>query len=280
MMQDTVTTIGNSLIQHGPNSNRVYLMKLDANDLPGLTSELELLTQKHGYTKIFAKVPAPHKELFLACEYECEGLIPGFYRGETDAVFLGKFLAPERYTRCDWDGINSIIAMALAKRAKPVADVPDGYRLRHADRDDGVALAELYGNVFASYPFPINNPAYVAETMQQHVRYFVAERDGVIVAAASCEMDPDSLNVEMTDFATRPTHCSKGLAANLLLFMEREMRRLGMRTLYTIARAISPGMNIAFARCGYSYGGTLVNNTQIAGSIESMNLWHRDIDAN
>jgi hypothetical protein len=46
--------------------------------------------------------------------------------------------------------------------------------------------------------------------------------------------------------------------------------------LYTIARAISVGMNITFARCGYDFGGTLVNNTQIAGRIESMNVWYKN----
>ena len=277
-MTDTITTVGNSLIRHGPNSDRVYLMKLDTNDLPWLTSKLDMLTQQHGYTKIFAKVPVPHEKAFRGCGYEREGLIPRFYRGETAAAFLGKVLAPERAARCDWKGIKSIVAMAIAKRGEPVVSLPDGYRLRSARPGDADALAELYGNVFASYPFPIQDPTYVAETMQQHVRYFVAEQDEEIVAAAASEMDPDNLNVEMTDFATRPAHRGRGLAGNLLLFMETKMRRQGMRTLYTIARAISPGINITFARCGYEHGGTLVNNTQISGSIESMNLWYRSLE--
>ncbi len=53
------------------------------------------------------------------------------------------------------------------------------------------------------------------------------------------------------------------------------MAKRGIATLYTIARAISPSMNITFAKCGYAFGGTLINNTQISGSIESMNLWHK-----
>ncbi|MFH1725408.1 MAG: putative beta-lysine N-acetyltransferase, partial [Elusimicrobiota bacterium] len=46
----------------------------------------------------------------------------------------------------------------------------------------------------------------------------------------------------------------------------------------TIARAVSFGMNIAFARVGYSFGGTLWNNTNISGNIESMNIWHKRLD--
>ena len=56
------------------------------------------------------------------------------------------------------------------------------------------------------------------------------------------------------------------------------MARRGMRTAYTIARAVSPGMNITFARLGYQFSGTLINNTQISGAIESMNIWHKPLD--
>jgi hypothetical protein len=57
--------------------------------------------------------------------------------------------------------------------------------------------------------------------------------------------------------------------------MEREMKRLGMLTTYTIARALSPGMNITFAKMGYNYAGTLKNNCNISGCIESMNVWYK-----
>jgi putative beta-lysine N-acetyltransferase len=88
-------------------------------------------------------------------------------------------------------------------------------------------------------------------------------------------MDKENRNAEMTDFATLPEHLGNGLAVHLLNFMEPEMQKRGIATLYTIARAISPGMNITFAKCGYIFGGTLINNTQISGSIESMNLWYK-----
>jgi beta-lysine N6-acetyltransferase len=36
-------------------------------------------------------------------------------------------------------------------------------------------------------------------------------------------------------------------------------------------------MNKTFAALGYRYGGTLVNNTQICGDLESMNVWHKPL---
>jgi putative beta-lysine N-acetyltransferase len=81
----------------------------------------------------------------------------------------------------------------------------------------------------------------------------------------------------MTDFATHPDWLGHGLAVQLLDVMEDHMTERGICTAYTIARAISPGMNITFAKLGYQFGGCLVNNTNISGRIESMNIWHKPL---
>ena len=274
-MSDTLEKIGSSQIQHGADNNRIYLMKLDPADLPGITAQLDALAAKKGYTKIFAKVPAPCAPAFIATGYCREGTIPEFYNGETDAAFLGKFIDPTREITPQRDEIEKIITLAQSKNNSSIKPLPDGYTLRPAVEKDADELAAVYKQVFASYPFPIHDPDYLIETMRSHVCYFVAEKDGKIAGAASGEMDKGNRNAEMTDFATLPEHLGNGLAVHLLKFMEPEMKKLGIATLYTIARAISPGMNITFAKCGYAFGGTLINNTQISGSIESMNLWHK-----
>jgi beta-lysine N6-acetyltransferase len=275
-MSDILEKTGNSQIQHGPDNNRIYLMKLDPSDLPGIVEQLDTLAAEKGYTKIFAKVPAPHAAAFTAGGYRREGRIPQFYNGETDAAFLGKFIDPAREITPQRDEIEQIIALAQSRHGRPGDALPDGYTLRPAAEADAEELAAVYREVFASYPFPIHDPDYLIETMRSHVCYFVAEKDGKIAAASSGEMDKENRNAEMTDFATLPDHLGNGLAVHLLKFMEPEMQTRGIKTLYTIARAISPGMNITFAKCGYIFGGTLINNTQISGSIESMNLWYKN----
>jgi putative beta-lysine N-acetyltransferase len=274
-MSDTLEKIGGSQIQHGPDNNRIYLMKLDPSDLPGLTAQLAALAAEKGYTKIFAKVPAPCAPSFIEQGYCREGTIPEFYNGDTDAAFLGKFIDPRREIDPRRDEIEKIIALAQSKNGRLEKPLPDGYILRPAVEADAAELAQVYRQVFASYPFPIHDPDYLIETMRSHVCCFVAEKDGKIAAAASGEMDQENRNAEMTDFATLPEHLGNGLAVHLLKFMEPEMKRRGIATLYTIARAVSPGINITFSKCGYIFGGTLINNTQISGAIESMNLWYR-----
>jgi putative beta-lysine N-acetyltransferase len=113
--------------------------------------------------------------------------------------------------------------------------------------------------------------------MLDHIVYFGIEIDKRFIALSSAEMDTVSKNVEMTDFATLPKFRGSNLSGLLLVAMEKEMRSRGIQTAYTIARAISPGINMTFAKAGYTYGGRLINNTNISGQIESMNVWYKSL---
>jgi putative beta-lysine N-acetyltransferase len=141
--------------------------------------------------------------------------------------------------------------------------------------EDASLMAELYRQVFATYPFPIHDETYLRQTMETNVIYFgIWEEDGLI-ALASAEIDRSGKNAEMTDFATRPDCRGRGLANYLLAQAEAAAEKLGIKTAYTIARAYSAGMNITFARNGYTFSGTLTHNTQISGKLESMNVWYK-----
>jgi beta-lysine N6-acetyltransferase len=113
--------------------------------------------------------------------------------------------------------------------------------------------------------------------MAQGVRYFCVRIGETIAAVSSAEVHAGEGNVEMTDFATLPEYRGRGLSGYLLGRMEAAMRTAGIRTAYTIARAASLPMNLVFARAGYAYGGTLVNNTGICGGLESMHVWHKPL---
>ena len=54
---DTIEKFGNSVIQHGKNNNRIYLMKLSKKDTPSIIERLDDLALTNHYTKIFAKIP-------------------------------------------------------------------------------------------------------------------------------------------------------------------------------------------------------------------------------
>jgi putative beta-lysine N-acetyltransferase len=277
MSNDKIEKAGRSLIQHGKASDRIYLMKLDKGDLPGLISKLEDLAEKNSYGKIFAKIPENASEVFLENGYVKEAAIPGFYKGEETGVFLGKFLKEKRARDERSDLIKEVLRVSAEKAGEKREEKGNDltYTVRQATPADIAEMGSIYGEVFRSYPFPIHDTQYLLDTMKSHVKYYAACKGEGLVAVSSAEMDRNSKNAEMTDFATLPEFRKKGLAGRLLSFMDESMRDEGMRTVYTIARAVSFGMNITFAKNGYDYAGTLVNNTNIAGSIESMNVWYK-----
>ena len=277
-MFDTLETIDNSLVQHGPMNQRIYLMKLYGQDVPDVIFKMDVLAKQQGYTKIFAKVPLQVKPLFEPFGYVQEARVPGFYHGEIDAVFLGKFLNEARKNDARQAEIDSILEVASNKKENQKPLPQDGLTIHAAGTNDADALAEVFKAVFESYPFPIHDPAYLRETMASHIQYFYVADGEKMVAVSSAEMDESAENVEMTDFATLSDYRGKGLAQRLLGHMEEQMGRRGIRTAYTIARALSTGMNVTFARGGYTHGGTLINNTNICGQIESMNVWYKPLN--
>jgi putative beta-lysine N-acetyltransferase len=275
-MNDAICRFGGSTYQHGPLNDRIYLMKLSPEDVPGIIYFFEDLSDKSGYSKIFVKVPASVRTGFLSRGYHVEARITGLYRCEEDGFFMARYLDDRRGLEPDMDRIREIIRESIQKAEEcRRKDLPDGYSLQACGGDDAGEIADLYGRVFESYPFPIHDAGYIRETMEDNFLYFAAMYDGKIVAVASTEMNRQDKNVEMTDFATDPSHTGLNLAGHLLERMELEMKKEGMGVAFTICRALSVPINITFARAGYRYGGTLLNNTNICGSFESMNVWYK-----
>lgn len=277
MHTDRIDNLLGAVIQHGPSSNRIYIMHTGTASPAQLVKEVDRLGEQKGYTKIFAKVPASASRVFLDNGYVTEAEIPGFFNGRETAHFLARYLDRKRSCIHDRDTINGIIASAKAAQVKSLPPLPEKFRLQLCRPDNATEMSNIYRTVFPTYPFPIDNPEYLCQTMKSHIAYFSAASNEETVALASSEMDIEHENVEMTDFATLPSWRGHNLAGQLLKLMEQEMRHRKIKTAYTIARAISAGMNITFGRAGYTFSGTLVNNTNISGCIESMNVWYKPL---
>lgn len=279
-MFDKIEKVGDSLIQHGKNNNRIYLMKLAKKDYPAILKKMDLLATENNYTKIFSKIPEWAFKSFQADGYVKEAYIPNYYNGKSDTYFFSKFIDHSR-SMLDPQAsalIDKNIKVALSRQGKPVLiqmDTP--YRFKFISEKDIPQLTHLYKTVFKAYPFPIFDEEYLKKTMNEHVVYFGIFSGEQLIAASSAEMDINAKNAEMTDFATDPKFTGNNLSLILLREMEAEMRKRKIRTAYTIARSYSPGMNITFAKLDYQYSGTLINNTHISDKIESMNVWYKSL---
>ena len=278
-MYDKISTVGESVIQHGKSNDRIYLMELAGGDVPDIINELENLCVEKSYSKIIAKVPEEKVHIFEENGYLQEAHIPGYYNGKSNAAIVAKYFNRERQRENNQELINEILSLARKKARKNfvASDVAPLSIGTASTADEAEQMSLVYKEVFDSYPFPIHNPEYLHKTMNNHVQYFYVREGNRFVALSSAEMNHNWGNVEMTDFATLPEYQGKGLAICLLQTMEKVMRVKGFKTAYTIARALSAGMNITFSKMGYTYSGTLTNNTNISGNIESMNIWYKKL---
>lgn len=276
-MHDVIEVIGKgSVIQHGKLSDRVYLLKLDERDVDDILRMIEELANTFNYSKLFCKVPENILPLFIADGYVLEAFIPKFYNSNQNVVFASKFLTSERRECTEKNHLLTFskLIQNIPQSKKSMTQV---YSIVMLNKEDIEQITAIYRKVFETYPFPIFDPEYIIKTMSDNVLYFGAVKDGELIALASSEMDVKGKNAEMTDFATLPNHTGNGIAKMLLMAMENEMKNREITTLYTIARLQSIPMNLTFLRLNYNYSGTLINNTNIAGKIESMNVLYKHI---
>ena len=278
-MNDKIEKIGNFTVQHGKHNNRIYLTKFSWENFPAAISQLDILAGTNGYTKILAKVPALALTPFVQNNYVIEAFVPGYYNNTEDCIMVSKFFSKLR-------------------SEKPVQDLSEFYNLsakienngeikyRHSlkflirilNSNDVGQITDVYKKVFETYPFPVFEPRYILKTMEdKSVHYFGIFDKTKLIGISSAEIDVANKNAEMTDFAILPEYRGQNMGYKLLNIMENEMKALNIKTLYTIARLKSPGINIIFLKNGYKLSGFLINNTNISGKIESMNVYYKSL---
>lgn len=253
-------------------------MRWNTHDTHGLIAALDDLAIENGYEKIFAKIPAPKWNAFKSANYIEEAVVPKFFAGKTDGFFMSKYFSAGRQMAPNVDKLSGLFKQAGgASKNNTHKTGAAGRSVEPCKPSDAAEMSVIYRQVFESYPFPIQKPAYLKRMLKEGVLYFCIRIKGRIAAIAAAEIDLAGKNVEMTDFATLPEWRGMGFAGMLLRHMERETRKLGIQTAYTIARAASHGMNSVFKKSGYHYSGLLKNNSHICGSIQSMTVWYRHL---
>ena len=273
---DSIEKIGHSLIQHGCFNNRIYLLKFDKRDQADLTKRLNELAQKNAYGKIITKVPESANPIFLKDGYKQEAYIPEFYKDGEGVFFMAKYFNNER-AQVPNKFLTELSGLLASPRVNE-ATLPVHFSLKITEPSNAGKMAQIYREVFKTYPFPILNASYLEKTMLEgKVIYFGIWDNGKLAGLSSAELDSSNRNAEMTDFAVLPEYRGQKLAYFLLQRMEEEMRIRQFKTLYTIARLNSQGMSKTFINHGYHYSGLLKNNTNISGQIESMTVFYKNI---
>lgn len=238
-----------------------------------LLQVVELATAA-GLGKIIAWVPIAKGSILLAQGFKQEGLIPGFFAG-LDAGCYSYYITPRRSVSA-----HKYYGIYLAEDTREVnqpstrpAIATFDYLIRDAQPSDISGMSKLFTNIFTTYPTPVFEPDYLlANIRSRQVLYKLALTGNKIIGIAAADMDGRNRNAEMTDCATDPQYRGQGILNRLLCDLEDDLYMQGFSCLYTLCRATQPAVNKAFLRLGYTFTGRLINNCNICGDYEDMNL--------
>lgn len=213
---------------------------------------------------------------FIEAGFTAEGMIKGFFHGE-DAYCASYFIDKYRSVSLNKEEEDKILKKSIEGRSNFSSSKNASFLIRDACDADIPQMVKLFSEVFETYPSPIFSMEYLRKAMHEKVLFKVATIDDKIISVASADMDISNLNAEITDCATYPEFRGKGLLSNLIYSLEEDLKNKEFYTLYSLSRAINPGINISLSKLDYQYCGRLINNCHICGSFEDMNIWAKSL---
>lgn len=249
--------------------------RLKMQDYEGRVDQLQNhlipLCRQHDLGKIICTVSEKNLKEFLENKYVAEGTIEGFFKGE--AGWCVSYFVDEKRSRNENTENENLIVNKAKEFKNQFNSKSDVFDIRTAAEDDAESIADLFQKVFKTYPTPMNSPEYIMKTMTTHVLFKMALVEGSLASVASADMNNKLQHAEITDCATLEEYRGRGLLSELIHELEQELINRKFITLFSLCRALSEGMNIVLSKHGYDYTGRLVNNCNIMGRFEDMNIW-------
>lgn len=255
-------------------NQRIIVKKYHIKKNNDFFTYLNKLAKKENLTKIITYTKENDLELFLKYNLVVEAVNPYYFHGQP-MYYLSKFLTEERKNSTNIAKKEKIIKQSTNKKEINIPCLQAEYSLKPATKKDIPQLINLYKNVFKTYPTPIYNSEYIAKIMDEETANFmvITDKNNKIVSAASADIDKENLCAEITDCATYPQYRGHNFMYHLTKSLEAILEEKKFKSVYTLARAGSIGINKVFSRNKYKYFGRLVKNCHICGNYEDMNLW-------
>lgn len=259
-------------------NRRLKVLDYRATDYGALVRKLDFLAEANRFDKIWVKADGKDWEQFLRFGYVLEGLLKYANRGRT-AYMVSKFRSQQRIHSRELMKETRLIEEILGRtRRETPRPLGAGYVLDFARETDVDGMLALYRRVFRTYPSPLTYREYLTAVLHRDALFrVIRDRSGQVVSVASAELDRAHRSAELTDCATHPAERGKGLMSVILHALENDLRKSGYVCAFTMARARSYGMNAAFHALGYEFNGRMINNCDIYGAFEDMNLWVKDL---
>lgn len=263
-------------VYNDPYNQRIRIDDLRGNMVEAI-AKAEELAKKQQAEKLIIKARREQFVPLLERGFQCEGMIDQYFLGSDGYFFCKYYSLNRKMSEYDLKEDEIVKNVQLLERYTESISPPKEYQLKLIQKEDALKLALLYKEVFKVYPTPLHDPTYICKTMDEGTIYYAFTCGNKIVSAASAEVNEIYKNAELTDCATLPEHRKYGLMKILLEKLEQQLVEKGIYCSYSLARALSFGMNAALHQLGYSYRGRLINNCYIFDKIEDMNIWIKDL---
>lgn len=257
-------------------NSRLKILKYNALSKDLIDEILEYARGKN-LGKVIANCRKEDIDAFKKAGFVVEGIIDGFFRGK-DAQCVSFFIDKDRAEQKRKEEKDSILKMCLDKpQILQPDELKDGYQLIDCSEKEIPQMTKIFKTVFKTYPTPVYDENYLKKMMKEKILFKAVLKNDKIISIASADMDKENLNAEITDCATYPEYRGQGLLTNLIYSLENDLKEKGYYTLYSLSRAVNPGINISLRKHGYNYRGRLVNNCNICNGFEDMNIWVKNI---
>ena len=112
------------------------------------------------------------------------------------------------------------------------------------------------------------------ELVAQNLEFYGLFNQEELLVSAILKVSKEESNIEIIDFITHPNVSGQNLSYYLVQEIKKNFDKRDYKTIYSLVRATSYGLNITFSKHDFVLGGTLLNNTLIRDAIESMNVWY------
>jgi beta-lysine N6-acetyltransferase len=259
-------------------NNRMKIVSIE-NISPQNIRRLVHFASKRHLDKIICNCNVKSYENFLKAGFKLEGIINGFFKGK-DAFYMSFFISNSRQVSTNSAKENLILKKSLSMQNTFVSKPYNlKYTIRQANENDIKDIVKLFSYVFSTYPSPIFDEEYLKRIMNKNVLYKVAVYNNKIISICSANLDKENLNAKISDCATYPSYRGKGIMSNIIYSLESDLKDMGYMTLYSLSRAICPSINFIFSKHNYKFKGKLINNCNICGGFEDMNLWVKNINS-
>ncbi|WP_123053416.1 putative beta-lysine N-acetyltransferase [Clostridium sp. JN-1] len=256
-------------------NNRVKIVNFHKISVQTIKRIIRYASRQH-LSKVVCNCDTAYFQTFSDAGFILEGKIDSYFRGE-DALCMSYFIIGKRKA-CKNDNMEKLFLMkSLNVKNSFKFSNNFKYQIRNAKESDIDELIDLFSSAFFAYPSQIYDKDYLIQNMNKNVLYKVATYNGKIIGAASAYLDYENLNAEIADCATYPHYRDKGILSNIIYLLELDLKKEGFISLYSLSRAINPSINIVLSKHGFNFRGKLVNDCNICGEFESINIWAKDI---